>query len=133
MIVGGGFAGLYCATTLRRLAPEAEVLVVERYPFFVSGPSQLDFVAGLTTLEGAARSYGPIAEKSIKVLRAEVTGVIPEQRKVVTGFGYVEYDQLVVATGIRLAEEDVLNLLDFPGANSHAWEIGEAIRTASQS
>src|SRR3989337_1802860 len=46
VILGGGYSGLYCATTLRDLAPEAEIVVVEKYPFFISGPFQVQLREG---------------------------------------------------------------------------------------
>jgi len=127
VILGGGYSGLYCATTLRDLAPEAEIVVVEKYPFFISGPSHVDFVAGLKHLDEITRSYDPIAGRNIRVIRSEVIGVVPEEKKVLTASGNLEYTLLLIATGIRIADEDVLNLIEQPASNAHAWEIGETI------
>ena len=127
VILGGGYAGLYCATTLRDLAPEAEIVVVEKYPFFISGPSHVDFVAGLKHLDEITRSYDPIAGRNIRVIRSEVIGVVPEEKKVLTASGNLEYTLLLIATGIRIADEDVLNLIEQPASNAHAWEIGETV------
>lgn len=127
VILGGGYSGLYCATTLRDLAPEAEIVVVEKYPFFISGPSHVDFVAGLKHLDEITRSYDPIAGRNIRVIRSEVIGVVPEEKKVLTASGNLEYTLLLISTGIRIADEDVLNLIEQPASNAHAWEIGETV------
>ncbi len=127
VILGGGYSGLYCATTLRELAPEAEIIVVEKYPFFVSGPSHIDIVAGLKHLDDVTRSYDPIAERNIRIVRSEVIGIIPDEKRVLTASGDLEYTLLVISTGIRIADEDVLNLIEQPASNAHAWELGETI------
>ena len=74
-----GFAGLYCATTLRNIAPDVEVIVVEKTPFFVSGPSHIDFVAGLKHLDDISRSYDPISARGIKIVRSEVIQVAADK------------------------------------------------------
>ena len=127
VILGGGYSGLYCATTLRDLAPEAEIVVVEKYPFFISGPSHVDFVAGLKRLDEVTRSYDPIAGRNIRIIRSEVMGILPEEKRVLTAAGSLDYTLLLIATGIRIADEDVLNLIEQPASNSHAWEIGETV------
>ena len=80
VILGGGFAGLYCATTLRNIAPDVEVIVVEKNPFFVSGPSHIDFVAGLKHLDDISRSYDPISARGIKIVRSEVIQVAADKK-----------------------------------------------------
>ncbi len=127
VILGGGYSGLYCATTLRDMAPEVEIVVVEKYPFFISGPSHVDFVAGLKRLDEVMRSYDPIAGRNIRIVRSEVMGVLPEEKRVLTAAGGLDYTLLLIATGIRIADEDVLNLIEQPASNSHAWEIGETV------
>ena len=127
VILGGGYSGLYCAITLRELAPDAEIVVVEKYPFFVSGPSHIDFVAGLKHLDDISRSYDPVSARNIRVVRSEIIGIIPDERRVLTSSGDIEYNFLVISTGIRIADEDVLNLIEQPASNSHAWELGETV------
>lgn len=127
VILGGGYAGLYCATTLRNLSPDAEIVIVEKYPFFVSGPSHIDFIAGLKHLDDISRSYDAIGGRNIRLVRSEVIEVNPDRKMVMTTQGLIEYNFLVISTGIRIADEDVLNLIEHPASNSHAWEIGESV------
>lgn len=127
VIIGGGFAGSSLANTLRGLAPDAEVIVIEKNPFFVSGPSHIDFVVGLRTLEAASRGYDSLREKNIKIIKSEVSAIRPEEKRVYTAAGYIDYSQLIVASGIRLADEEILKLTERPAANAHAWELEKTL------
>src|SRR4030067_1961100 len=91
VILGGGFSGLYCAKTLRDIVPDAEIIVVEKHPFFVSGPSHIDYVAGLKHLDDISRSYDPISARGIKIVRSEVIHVVGEKNYVITAGGNIEY------------------------------------------
>ena len=128
VILGGGFSGLYCAKTLKDIAPDAEIVVVEKNPFFVSGPSHIDYVAGLKHLDDISRSYDPISALGIRIVRSEVIHVVADKNYVITAGGNIEYNYLLVSTGIRIADEDVLNLIEQPASNSHAWELGESVQ-----
>lgn len=128
VILGGGFSGLYCAKTLRDIAPDAEIVVVEKNPFFVSGPSHIDFIAGLKHLDDISRSYDPITALGIRIVKSEVIHVVADKNYVITAGGNIEYDYLLISTGIRIADEDVLNLIEQPASNSHAWELGESVQ-----
>ena len=128
VILGGGFSGLYCARTLSDFAPDAEIVVVEKNPFFVSGPSHIDYVAGLKHLDDISRSYDPISARGIRIVRSEVIHVVGEKNYVITAGGNIEYNYLLISTGIRIADEDVLNLIEQPASNSHAWELGESVQ-----
>lgn len=128
LILGGGFSGLYCAKTLRAIAPDVEIVVIEKNPFFVSGPSHIDFIAGLKHLDEISRSYDPVSAAGIRVVRSEAIHVVADKNYVITAGGNIEYDYLLISTGIRIADEDVLNLIDQPASNSHAWELGESVQ-----
>lgn len=52
---------------------------------------------------------------------------MPDDRKVMTAAGDIEYNFLIISTGIRIADEDVLNLIEQPASNAHAWELGETV------
>src|SRR3990167_7113458 len=123
VIIGGGFSGVSFANTLRELAPDAEIVLLERYPFFVSGPSHIDYSVGMKKLEDATRSYYSLREKGVKVIKTEVGGILPEDSKVMTAKGNITYNYLMVSTGIRLADEEILQLSENPAYNAHTWEL----------
>ena len=73
------------------------------------------------------RSYDAVGGRNIRFVRSEVVEVNPDKKRVVTTQGYIDYNILLISTGIRIADEDVLNLLEQPASNSHAWELGETV------
>ena len=123
IVIGGGFAGVSFANTIRELAQDAEVILLEKNPFFVSGPSHIDYSVGLKKLEDATRSYYSLREKGIRIIKTEVGGIIPEDNKVITCRGNIAYNYLLISTGIRLADEEILQLTENPAFNAHAWEL----------
>lgn len=101
VILGGGFAGAKVASTLVDLIPDASLTLVERNPSFVPGPLVLPYLFGDAPLGALRQSYGALAGRGIKVVRAEVRGVETARREVETDEGRLGYDVLVVATGTR--------------------------------
>ncbi len=122
VIIGGGFGGNFTAVTLRKLAPAAEIVVIERHPFFISGPASMEYVFGLTSLDEISRGYRPLMAQGIKVLKAEVEGVDPAANQLFTSAGKVDYTQLVITSGTRLAYEDIAGLADHPEENAHPYD-----------
>jgi ribulose 1,5-bisphosphate synthetase/thiazole synthase len=70
VIVGCGISGAMCARTLRKLAPEVEVVVLERNPTYVSGPSHVDYVVGLEDARKVTVTFDALVREGVKVLRA---------------------------------------------------------------
>jgi NADPH-dependent 2,4-dienoyl-CoA reductase/sulfur reductase-like enzyme len=110
-----------CARTLRKLAPEVEVVVLERNPTYVSGPSHVDYVVGLEDARKVTVTFDALVRDGVKVLRAPATGLRLADNRVLTPQGFVEYNVLVVATGLVPAENEVRNLLENRRLSPHAW------------
>ncbi len=121
VVVGCGISGAMCARTLRKLAPDVEVVVLERNPSYVSGPSHVDYVVGLEDAKRVTVTFDALVREGVKVLRARATGVQPGENRVLTDQGFVEYQALVVATGLVPAEHEVRNLLEHRRLSPHAW------------
>lgn len=101
VIIGGGFAGLACAQSLKR-AP-VEVTVVDRRNHHLFQPL-------LYQVATAALNPGDIAypiraalrrQKNAKVLLAEVTEIDRGNRRIKLGDSEITYDYLVVAAGAK--------------------------------
>ncbi len=102
VIAGGGFAGLYCALSLRRTP--AEITLVDRRNFHLFQPLLYQVATG-------ALSPGEIAsplrvvlsrQRNVRVWMAEVVDVdLPERRVLLSDSGALAYDTLVVAAGSR--------------------------------
>lgn len=99
VIVGGGFAGLYAALTLRK-AP-VELTLVDRRNFHLFQPLLYQVATGgLSPGEIASPLRAILSrQKNTAVALAEVTGVDPERRVVLLRDGELPYDMLVIAAG----------------------------------
>jgi hypothetical protein len=102
VIVGGGWGGLTAARHLRRLAPELEVLLIDRDTAFRSLPLSNSWLVDRTPdaplqqdYATAARAwgYGRCGPKSPPIDR--------ERRRLHTAQGALGYDWLILAAGIR--------------------------------
>lgn len=102
VIVGGGWGGLSVARHLRALAPELEVVLLERNTRFWSGPLSNKWLAGLVDSRYVVHDPAPAAQAhGYRRIHADVTAVERERRRVVTAQGTLAYDWLVLAVGIR--------------------------------
>lgn len=100
VVLGGGFAGLNAAKTLKNA--DVEITIVDRRNFHLFQP--LLYQVAMAALNPSDIAY-PIRsvfkrqDNVTKVLLGEVTGVDVESRKVMVGNYTVPYEYLIVATG----------------------------------
>jgi len=97
--VGAGFWGLECAKALRRA--QADVTVVDRENHHCFQP--LLYQVATAALSPADIAW-PIRhilrpQRNATVLMEDVRGVSPEKKYVLTQYGEIPYDYLVIATG----------------------------------
>jgi NADH dehydrogenase len=100
VIIGGGFAGLYAAKSLRR-AP-VRVTLVDRRNFHLFQPLLYQVATGEVSPGDISSPLRSILErhKNTWVLAADVTGLDPAAHKVILRDGELTYDTLIVATGV---------------------------------
>jgi len=122
VIVGGGFAGTTAALALRKLAPKAEVVMIEKGPAFISAPSALEYLFDMVSWSEITRNYKALTSRGIQVLRAELLAIEPRRHVVQTTVGPLDYAFLVLATGIRLASEEIAGLKENPQVNSSLYD-----------
>jgi NADPH-dependent 2,4-dienoyl-CoA reductase/sulfur reductase-like enzyme len=128
VVAGASFAGISAALALRERFPGAEVVLVEPAPVFVFAPGALAYLFGLAPFEGIARRYGALEARGLRVVPARVLAVERDRRRVVTTAGTLAYDYLLIATGLRLAPEEVPGLgAAPPGVNLHPYESGSSL------
>ncbi|MDT3736032.1 MAG: FAD/NAD(P)-binding oxidoreductase [Denitratisoma sp.] len=102
VVVGGGWGGLSAARHLRALAPELEVVLLERNPSFFSMPLSNKWLAGLVDERLLTHDYRAAAQAhGYAFLQAEATAIDRDRRRVHTAQGTLDYDWLVFAIGIR--------------------------------
>ena len=102
VIVGGGWGGLAAARRLRQLAPELEVVLIDRESHFRSLPLSNKWLVDRTP-DGLMQQAYAVAAKAFgyQAIRAEVTAIDRGQRRLYTAQGTLSYDWLILAAGIR--------------------------------
>lgn len=106
VILGGGWGGLTTARHLRETAPDLEVVLLERNPLFWSCPLSNKWLIDIVDTSTLVHSYTGAAQRfGYTYVQTEVTEIDRSQRRVHTAQGYLDYDWLVVAAGIRVAYE----------------------------
>ena len=124
VIVGGGFAGAYCAQALeKKLSPtEAEVVLLDRNNYFVFSPLLIEAGIGDVEPRHAVVSIRSFLRRTAFHM-AEVDRVDPEAQKVFyrlsggTEQRTIDYDHLIVASG------SVPRLPDIPGLSEHTHPL----------
>ncbi|MFV0277042.1 MAG: FAD-dependent oxidoreductase, partial [Parahaliea sp.] len=126
VVVGGGFAGITLARTLRRLAPTLAVTLVERRDHYTTCPFSNTVLAGLRTLESLRFDYRALPREGIDVVVAEARAIDPERRTLqLTDGGVLPWDRLVLCPGVQL-RWDAIAGYDQRAASElpHAWQAG---------
>lgn len=110
VVIGGGNAGLSVAGRLRR-ARAGQITVIEPRALHVFAPLQSHIAGGAARASEAARPQADVVPPGVRWLRDEVFTVDAGARRVhlVSG-ARVDYDQLVVCAGMRMAWEGVPGL-----------------------
>jgi len=130
VVIGGGYGGTTAANHLRQLAPQIEVVMIERDPAFVSCPLSNRVLAGTMKIEELTRSYDTLSRnRGVIVVRGEAARVEPDKRLVVMGDGSViGYDRLIMSPGIDFLWSEIPAMAADPEAASqivpHAWKAG---------
>lgn len=106
VILGGGWGGLSTARHLRQSAPELEVVLLEKNPFFWSCPLSNKWLVDVVDTQFLQHSYTSAARRhGYTFVQTEVSDIDRDKRRVHTAQGFVDYDWLVVSAGIRVSYE----------------------------
>lgn len=100
VIVGGGFAGLYAAKELGR-AP-VQVTLIDKRNFHLFQPLLYQVATGtLSPADISSPLRGILSNNhNTQVLMEEVIDLDPERQQVMLHQGALEYDSLIIATGV---------------------------------
>ena len=126
VIVGGGFGGATVARTLRRVAPDIAVTLVERDPVFVTCPFSNAVLGGLRGIDSITFGYDAVRAAGVDVVHAEATGIDPVAQAVALSDGStLAYDRLVLSPGIQLTWDSIAGYSpEAAEIMPHAWLAG---------
>jgi len=122
VIAGAGFGGVPCAFELRRkLAKEHRITLVGATPYFEFTPSNPWMAVGWRKAEQTrVEMRGPLEKKGIQWIPHLVESIDAPQNSLKLNNGQkLDYDYLVVATGPRLAFDEIPGL----GPDGHTQSI----------
>lgn len=122
VVMGAGLAGMPAAYDLKKsLGKQHEVTLINPAASFQFTPSNPWVVVGWRTPEQILVPIAPQVErKGIKFIAQSVAKVEPEQNRLTLGSGeVVSYDYLVIATGPKLAFDEVPGL----GPQGHTHSV----------
>lgn len=114
VVIGGSFAGLTGALeTKRKLGPGHKVTLISKTEDFVYIPSLIWVPFGWREVKDISIPIKPILDKAgVEFALEEVTRVVPEENKVITGGGEYDYDYLLVASGVSVRYDLVKGLAE---------------------
>ena len=102
VICGGGWGGVSAAKHLKKLDPTLDVVVLERNPVFFSCPMSNKWLVDVVDTQFLTFSYLDVAQKyGYQFIQTEVTGFERDRKRVITAQGWVDYDYLILGSGIR--------------------------------
>jgi len=101
VIIGGGFAGLYAAKALARI--RAQITLVDKRNFHLFQPLLYQVATGNVAPGDVASSLRAVLSryKNVRVLLGKVVDLVPEEHRVLLADGELEYDTLIIATGVQ--------------------------------
>ncbi|MEN3034250.1 MAG: FAD/NAD(P)-binding oxidoreductase [Aquificaceae bacterium] len=102
VVCGGGWAGLTAAKYLKKENQNIEVILIERNPSFFSCPISNPWLADLVSLDFLMHDYNqPASKYGYRFMNQPIVGIERDRKRVYTTQGYVDYNFLVIASGIR--------------------------------
>ncbi len=103
VIVGGGWAGVTAAKHLKKeLGDKVDVVLIEKRKIFMSCPISNVWLGGLVEMDFLLHDFQtPASKYGYHFINATVTGINRHKRRVMTTEGYINYDYLILAPGIR--------------------------------
>jgi len=114
LIVGGGLAGMSTARRLTSMLSNPDITVIEPNELSVSyQPGQTLVAAGIWDIDDIKYKRDDFVPEGVKLIAEKVIGFTPQKNYVTTDTGkQVEYDYMILATGLQLDFERIKGLED---------------------
>jgi len=123
VVIGGGPAGVSFINQLLQIVPKEKVsiLLIDKNVYWVSGPAQTEIAEGEMGYEGVVGVINSLSSPpTVDVLNSQVGWIDPDNRLVYTELGAVEYDYLLIATGMVFADWEIPGLAYSPNLSIYA-------------
>jgi sulfide:quinone oxidoreductase len=113
VVVGHGTGGTIIATKMRQILPEREwdITVIDKDWEHHYQPGWLFIPFGIYTKADCVKPRTKYVPAGVNFVLDDILGIDPEKKQVKTKQGTFPYDWLVVATGCRIAPEEVDGML----------------------
>src|SRR3990172_6325627 len=92
VVLGASFGGINTALAVHKAVPDAEIVLIDKAPYFVSCPATMEYLFGMVSLDKITRGYASLQAKGFKMVRAEILAVDRAGKRVVTSAAAVGYD-----------------------------------------
>jgi sulfide:quinone oxidoreductase len=114
VILGSGTGGTIMATKMRQILPESqwEITIIDRDWQHHYQPGWLFIPFGIYTKEDCVKPKSKFIPAGINFVLDDITEIDPVKRQVKTKRDFYAYDWLIVATGCRLAPEEVEGMME---------------------
>lgn len=121
VVIGGSFAGLTGALEAKRkLGGMGKVVLISKSDQFVYIPSLIWVPFGWRQVQDISIPLKPILDKhGVEFMQAEVTKVDPDSNRVITSDGEVDYDYLLVASGVSTR----FDLIEGSGPGKNTYSV----------
>jgi sulfide:quinone oxidoreductase len=118
LILGGGTGGVVAANVLRRaLGRRHKITLLDRKEKFNYASSFPLLIIGQRKAHQVSRNLAGLTKKGIEFIKTEIVAVKPQEFKVQTDGGTLEYDYLIISTGAEHHPEAV------PGFQETAYNV----------
>ena len=114
VILGGGYAGLMAASRLAR-QKVADIVLLDQSPYFEQRLRYHQVLTGASVPRGTLAHW--LRPAGVSFAHTTVTALEPEQRRLLTTTGPIEYDFLIVTTGSCIDSSRI------PGAREHSHSL----------
>lgn len=127
VVVGGGFGGATAAKTLRSLAADLNITLIEPKADYITCPGSNWLFAGLTSLPQLTVDYLALKQRhGIRLVTDSVKSIDRDRRRLrLTSGQDLAYDRLILSPGIAF-QWDAISGYTAAMANvfPHAWQAG---------
>ena len=133
VVLGAGVGGLTAAYDMKeQLRPEDKLTVVSNNPYFQFTPSNPWVAVGWRTRDDITMELAPyLAKKGIDFIGTAAKRVHPDKNQIELADGKtVDYDYLIIATGPKLAFEEVPGSGPVDGHTHSVCTVDHAVETA---